>query len=193
MQRCAACKRFRFYPRPMCPHCRSFDSEWVELSGRGKIYSWIVAHAPVMPAFQYRLPMAVILVELEEDPELRLVGNTRGCANEDIRFDMRSRWCSSRSPTTSRCRSGGRAPERRYASSRGRAPFRHARVMPAAAGPTIGRVRAADGLFLGCRRYCGVSVYKAPFASSSSSRQRRKRRPVALHGVTSCVDSHAPS
>jgi hypothetical protein len=88
MQRCAACKRFRFYPRPTCPHCRSFDSEWVETSGRGKIYSWIVAHAPVMPAFQDQVPMAVVLVELEEDPELRLVGNIRECANQDLRFDL---------------------------------------------------------------------------------------------------------
>lgn len=88
MQRCAACRRFRFYPRPMCPDCRSFDSTWEKMSGRGSIYSWIVAHKPVMPAFADRVPMAVVLVELEEDPGLRLVGNLRDCANERIEIGL---------------------------------------------------------------------------------------------------------
>lgn len=88
MQRCAACQRLRFYPRPMCPHCRSFESEWVRMSGRGTIYSWIVAHPPVMPAFQDRVPMPVVLVELEEDPELRLVGNIRDCPPKDISIGL---------------------------------------------------------------------------------------------------------
>jgi len=88
MQRCAACRRFRYYPRPMCPRCRSFESDWARMSGRGTVYSWIVAHKPVMPAFAGLVPMVVVLVELEEDPELRLVGNIRGCRNEDVRIGL---------------------------------------------------------------------------------------------------------
>jgi len=88
MQRCSICERFRFYPRPMCPHCRSFESEWVRMSGRGTLYSFVIAHAPVMPVFKDKVPMAVILVELEEDSELRLVGNIRGCRNEDLAIGM---------------------------------------------------------------------------------------------------------
>ena len=57
MQRCASCRRFRFYPRPMCPSCRSFESTWEKMSGRGTIYSWIVAHKPVMPAFADLVPL----------------------------------------------------------------------------------------------------------------------------------------
>lgn len=75
IQRCAGCKRFRHYPRPMCPRCRSLDWEYAAVGGRGTIYSWIVVHPPVMPAFKDRAPFAVVLVELEEDPELRVVGN----------------------------------------------------------------------------------------------------------------------
>jgi len=88
MQRCAACARFRFYPRPMCPSCRSFESTWERMSGRGAVYSWIVAHKPVMPAFADRVPMVVVLVELEEDPGLRLVGQVRECANADVRIGL---------------------------------------------------------------------------------------------------------
>ena len=88
MQRCARCKQFRFYPRPMCPHCNSMESEWVRMSGRGRVYSWVVARPPVLPAFQSLVPYAVVLVALDEDPELRLVGNLLDCPLEEIRMDM---------------------------------------------------------------------------------------------------------
>jgi uncharacterized OB-fold protein len=88
MQRCQSCKRFRFYPRPLCPRCRSLEWEYAPVSGRGTIYSWVVVHPPVMPAFQDRVPLAVVLVELDEDPELRLVGNLVDCPLERIEFGM---------------------------------------------------------------------------------------------------------
>jgi acetyl-CoA acetyltransferase/uncharacterized OB-fold protein len=88
MQRCAACRGFRFPPRPMCPHCRSLDWEYARVSGRGAIYSWIVVHPPVMPAFRDRVPLPVVLVELEEDAQLRMVGNLLGCAPERIAMGM---------------------------------------------------------------------------------------------------------
>ncbi|MEU7748399.1 zinc ribbon domain-containing protein [Nonomuraea sp. NPDC049158] len=34
IQRCMACARHYFYPRPGCPHCGSADVEWVRVSGR---------------------------------------------------------------------------------------------------------------------------------------------------------------
>jgi hypothetical protein len=88
MQRCKSCGRFRYTPGPMCARCRSFEREYVAVSGRGTIYSWIVVHPPVMPAFADRVPLAVVLVELEEDPELRMVGNLFDCAPERITFGM---------------------------------------------------------------------------------------------------------
>ena len=47
----------------------------MEVSGRGKIYSFIVVHAPTLPSFADRIPFPVALVELDEDPNLRMVGN----------------------------------------------------------------------------------------------------------------------
>ncbi len=88
MQRCARCKRFRFYPRPMCPQCNSMDCTWQRMSGRGRIYSWVVVHPPVLPAFQSLVPYAVVLVALDEDPELRLVGGLLDCSPDDLRMDM---------------------------------------------------------------------------------------------------------
>lgn len=75
VQRCADCGRFRMPPRPMCPHCRSFGHEWSAVSGRGRIWSYVVPHPPLLPAFNALAPYNVVIVELDEDPALRLVGN----------------------------------------------------------------------------------------------------------------------
>ncbi len=88
MQRCAHCARFRFTPRPMCPACQSTDCEWVPVSGRGTIYSRVICHPPVLPAFQDRVPYAVVLVELGEDPALRMLGNVLDCSPEEVEIGM---------------------------------------------------------------------------------------------------------
>lgn len=75
IQRCAGCGRLRFPPRPMCPRCRSFEHEWARMSGRGRVWSWVKPHPPLLPAYAEVAPYNVIVVELDEDPSIRLVGN----------------------------------------------------------------------------------------------------------------------
>ena len=75
VQTCAACGRRRMPPRPMCPACRSLRHAWAPLSGRGTVWSFVVAHPPLLPAYQQLAPYNVVTVALEEDARLRLVGN----------------------------------------------------------------------------------------------------------------------
>ncbi|HVO24201.1 MAG TPA: OB-fold domain-containing protein [Candidatus Margulisiibacteriota bacterium] len=75
VQTCSACGQRRLPPRPMCPACRSLQHTWVPLTGRGTIWSFVVAHPPLLPAYQNLAPYNVITVALDEDPGLRLVGN----------------------------------------------------------------------------------------------------------------------
>ena len=88
MQRCKPCGHLRFPPRPMCPRCQSLASGWVPVSGRGTLYSWVRCHPPLLPAFQQRAPLVVVLVELEEGEDLRLVGNWLGPAEEEIEIGL---------------------------------------------------------------------------------------------------------
>jgi uncharacterized OB-fold protein len=48
---------------------------WSAVSGRGAIWSFAVPHPPLLEPFAALAPYAVILVALEEDPRVRLVGN----------------------------------------------------------------------------------------------------------------------
>ncbi|MFI2737127.1 Zn-ribbon domain-containing OB-fold protein [Streptomyces sp. NPDC018711] len=77
VQACAApdCGELRFPPRPCCPHCRSFDSEWRLMSGRGRIWSYVLPHPPLLPEYAAQAPYNAVLVELAEAPRIRLAGN----------------------------------------------------------------------------------------------------------------------
>ncbi|MGC0339953.1 Zn-ribbon domain-containing OB-fold protein [Streptomyces sp. SLBN-8D4] len=75
VQACADCGELRFPPRPCCPHCQSFEDEWRPVSGRGRIWSYVVPHPPLLPEYAAQAPYNVIVVELEEAPRIRLVGN----------------------------------------------------------------------------------------------------------------------
>lgn len=54
IRRCSACSQVHFYPRPLCPFCLG-DTEWVDASGRGTIYSVSVTRkaGPVAYAIAY--------------------------------------------------------------------------------------------------------------------------------------------
>ena len=84
VQRCTACGTLRHPPRPACAHCRSFEWEPLEASGRGTIFSFTVNHYPQVPAFDY--PLVVALVELEEGT--RLIANVSGITPETVHIGM---------------------------------------------------------------------------------------------------------
>lgn len=86
IQRCSTCNRFRHPPRPMCPGCRSFDHAWVPASGRARVWSWVIAHPPVVPAFADVAPYPVVVVALEEG--VRMIGRLLDVPNDQIAEGM---------------------------------------------------------------------------------------------------------
>ena len=75
VQACGACGKWRFPPRPMCPHCRSTETKWDQASGDATIWAYVVPHLPLLPAYAELAPYNVIVVALDEDPTIRMVGN----------------------------------------------------------------------------------------------------------------------
>jgi uncharacterized OB-fold protein len=84
VQQCDSCGRLRFPPRPVCPWCRSFDATWTAMSGDATLWSFVIAHPPLLPAYAEKAPYNVIVVTLAEDPALRMVGNLDGAEPADI-------------------------------------------------------------------------------------------------------------
>lgn len=72
---CAACGRFFFYPRTICPRCHSGDVQWRAASGHGVIYSYTVVRRAPSPAFAADVPYTVALADLDEG--CRIVARVR--------------------------------------------------------------------------------------------------------------------
>jgi len=92
IQRCSDCGTFRHPPRPMCPECNSLNSEWVKVT-KGTVYSYTVVHdrpMPVLylPGFANDRPLAIVLVELPEAGNIRMVSNIVDCRPEDLKIGM---------------------------------------------------------------------------------------------------------
>lgn len=81
IQTCAGCGRRRMPPRPMCPSCRSLEASWPAVSGRATIWSFVVPHPPLLPAYAEHAPYNVVVVALAEDPAIRLTGNLLAAAD----------------------------------------------------------------------------------------------------------------
>ncbi len=85
---CRSCGTRRWPPRPMCPECNSLEFDWVEVRGRGRIFSWTTVGRAMLPGFENDVPYAVVIVELEESPGIRFIGNVLDARPEDLRIDM---------------------------------------------------------------------------------------------------------
>ena len=69
--RCQGCRRWLQPPLERCPSCWE-PTGYEAVAGTGEIHSVIVVHQPAIPGYRDLLPYTVALVELDEQPGLRL-------------------------------------------------------------------------------------------------------------------------
>jgi len=67
-QTCTGCGEVFLPPRSLCPSCLAADLQWVELGGRGEIYSFSVVSAGATTYFSQEIPYVCALVTLDEGP-----------------------------------------------------------------------------------------------------------------------------
>ena len=70
LPKCEDCGKPFFYPRVLCPFCQSRHIGWIQASGRGKLYSFEIAHQNFNPAYKIKPPYIFAMVELEEGPRM---------------------------------------------------------------------------------------------------------------------------
>ena len=92
VQHCKACGDTRYPPSPVCPKCLSPDQDWLAVSGKGTLESWVDFHRAYWDGFKGDLPYRVCLVRLAEGPVMvsNLVGpsdNVRLGAPMEVVFD----------------------------------------------------------------------------------------------------------
>ena len=86
LPKCDACGHLQFPMGPCCSTCLNTTFTWVELSGRGTVWSYIVYHHAFHPSLKDSLPYNVAEIQLEEG--VRLLSNVVGLPNDAIRNNM---------------------------------------------------------------------------------------------------------
>ncbi|HEX9713415.1 MAG TPA: Zn-ribbon domain-containing OB-fold protein [Actinomycetota bacterium] len=84
--RCEACGSYVHYPKPACPLCGAASLTPTEVSGRGHVHTFTVTHRAV-PGFEQ--PFVVAMIELDEQPGLRLISNVIGVEPDAVSIGMR--------------------------------------------------------------------------------------------------------
>ena len=87
VQKCNSCGTFQFTPEWICHKCHTLDLKWHRVSGRGRIYSWERVWHPAHPALKSACPYKVVVVELSDAANVRMVGNLLGDPKIDVPFD----------------------------------------------------------------------------------------------------------
>lgn len=84
MQRCTTCGTFVWTPQMACRECLTETLEWADVSGRGKVYTYVVLHEAATAAF--KAPYTIAVIELEEGP--RIFSDIVECDPRDVAIDM---------------------------------------------------------------------------------------------------------
>jgi uncharacterized OB-fold protein len=86
--RCVDCGLWLQPPLERCRRCGGATT-FEDVSGNGSVYSFIVQRQPSVVGYVDAIPYVVALVELDEQPGLRLPARLVGVEPEDVRVDMR--------------------------------------------------------------------------------------------------------
>jgi uncharacterized protein len=85
--RCQDCGYYVHPPVRFCPRCESRNVDAEPVSGRGSVASFTINHQQWEPDLD--VPYVMALIELDEQPDVRLVTNIINCRPESVRIGMR--------------------------------------------------------------------------------------------------------
>lgn len=86
INRCHGCGHFFHPPGPACWRCRSTDVAPEPVSGRGTVAAYTINRQPWIPGLDP--PYIVAMVELADEPDVRLITNVVGVSGDDIRVGL---------------------------------------------------------------------------------------------------------
>jgi uncharacterized protein len=86
MPKCGKCGKVTFPPTVACPHCDAQAFAWTQMSGRGKVFSFVVMHRVYRAAFKEKVPYVIAVIDLEEGP--RIISNVVGMPIDEVQCEM---------------------------------------------------------------------------------------------------------
>jgi len=86
IHRCRSCARYFHPPAPACFRCRSMDVGPEAVSGRVTVATFTVNEHTWLPGFPP--PYVIAIVEIAEEPDVRLTTNIMDCAVSEVHIGM---------------------------------------------------------------------------------------------------------
>ncbi|MEJ2205348.1 MAG: OB-fold domain-containing protein [Gemmatimonadota bacterium] len=90
-QQCRACSHVQHPPEDVCEACQGLDFGWFESRGQGRIESVAVVYHPVHPTLADQVPYAIVLVSIDDVPDILVAGNVQGTPADAVRIGDRVR------------------------------------------------------------------------------------------------------
>jgi uncharacterized OB-fold protein len=89
--RCSKCRAFSVPIDIVCDHCHTTEPDYSfePVSGLGTVRSWTVIRQSFLPGFDDVLPFVLVDVELDEQPELRMVARLLGDPGAPLQIGTR--------------------------------------------------------------------------------------------------------
>ena len=85
-KRCTRCQNYIHPPAPVCSECLCMDLVVEAVSGRATLAAYTVNHQPWLPDFPP--PYIIAIIEIEEQPSVRLTTNIVNCDEDDLEIGM---------------------------------------------------------------------------------------------------------
>lgn len=86
IQSCTDCGHVQFYPRSICTKCMCDTLDWIQTSGQATVMSYTIMHRPVSKAYGIDGPQILVLVRLDEGPQM--MSHVVECSEEKISIGM---------------------------------------------------------------------------------------------------------
>jgi uncharacterized OB-fold protein len=84
LQHCGGCDRWQWGPEWICHRCHSADVSFRAVEPKGVIYSYERVWHPVHPALKDQGPYIVVLVEIPDADNVRVIGNLLGDPEQEV-------------------------------------------------------------------------------------------------------------
>jgi uncharacterized OB-fold protein len=86
IQQCTTCGAVMWPVKSRCDNCLRPTVTWIQASGKGILYSFVLMHQVYHPGFADEVPYNIVQVDLEEG--LRITSNVVGCSNDSLQIGM---------------------------------------------------------------------------------------------------------
>lgn len=89
IQSCGRCKKIQLPPEDICYACGRSEFAFIEHRPIGTVYSHTEITHAIHPLLEDVVPYSVVLISLEDAPEVRIAGNIVNLRPDQIRIGMK--------------------------------------------------------------------------------------------------------